>query len=199
MVLVWQEKGGVSHSLAAALMQPAFLEKPLEQQGLDGLLSFQRQISTPAPGPGVGAEAAHSEPQLAPLDFDDTAEVDDENKERFVRRWLFHRLVASIQQQAIAFREGVCEVVPPYLLGLLDAAELKRTWGGFELDDDQLCTLRQHTFVAHEAAALAKLLWLWLEAIEPALCCRLTVQGGCSHPRFSPDGACGSRVSSEWP
>ena len=149
-------------------MQPAFLEKPLEQQGLDGLLSFQRQISTPAPGPGVREAATHREPQPAPLDFDDTAEVDDENKERFVQRWLSNRLVASIKQQAAAFREGVCEVVPPYLLALLDAAELKRTWGGFELDDDQLGTLREHTYVGREAAALAPLLWSWLEGIEPS-------------------------------
>ena len=76
--------------------------------------------------------------------------------------------VIACDCQATAFREGVCEVVPPYLLGLLDAVELKRTWGGFELDEDQLCTLREHTFVGREAAALAKLLWLWLEAIEPS-------------------------------
>ena len=167
------ERAGAPHSLAATLTQPAFLETPLEEQGLDGVLAMSRQISE-APqlddAPAAGSRATPRRPPPppeAPLAEDGAAEVDDANKAAFAERWLEHKLVLSIRQQAAAFRRGVCVVVPPYLLGLLEPAELRATLGGFGLDDARLRELRERAFVARGAGSLAERLWAYLEAKEP--------------------------------
>ena len=50
----------------------------------------------------------------------------------YLRRYLEHKLVRTIEAQARAFREGVEGVTGRDGLSLLSAAELKQLWGGHE-------------------------------------------------------------------
>ena len=99
---------GANHSLA----QPAFIEKSLSQQGLVASLTCERQATTVSLG-------------AVPLTPNPDTEVNDENKQAFLSRYLTHKLVTSINQQAKAFGQGVEDVTGRGNLELLSADELK--------------------------------------------------------------------------
>jgi len=90
------------------LGRPEFLEQPLQQQGVDNILTMTR--TTSASGNGKVPLAAN--PELG---------VTDLNKRLYLLRTLEHQLVLTIEQQAKAFREGVEDVTGTGCLGLLSA------------------------------------------------------------------------------
>jgi len=79
----------------------------------------------------VAAAAAQAERQVTLVDA---------NKRDLLRRWLEARLVHDCAPQALALAEGLCEVVPPELVQMFDAAELQALLGGGEggVDDSML-------------------------------------------------------------
>ena len=57
-----EEPPGVAHSLGATVAGPAFLETPLSDLGLDGVLAFSRQLSAQTSLTGGAAAAARCGP-----------------------------------------------------------------------------------------------------------------------------------------
>ena len=61
----------------------------------------------------TGERDATNNPSLqAPLFADATVPITNETKDEFVQRLLRHKVVACIQEQAGAFRNGLTEVLP---------------------------------------------------------------------------------------
>ena len=80
--------------------------------------------------------------------------VTDATKESYLRRWLHHKLVGCIAQQAASFRLGVEAVVAIDGLRRLGAAQLQLLWGGDVLGDEQLAVWRARWSVSATAAPL---------------------------------------------
>ena len=140
----------------SCLDRPAFLEQTLSEQGLSGVLTLERQVTSAAPG-AVGAPLA-PQPDMP---------VTNENKGLYLERTLRHKLVLTIAQQADAFRRGCQEVVGEGCLPRFSADELAELWGGHEVDDAALATWREHTTVSPEVAQQAEYFWTWLEGCTP--------------------------------
>ena len=77
-------------------------------------------------------------------------------------------MVYPLPSQALAFREGVEDVLGPVGLSLLSPDELKRLWGGHEVDDERLAAWRARTRVGETPAPLVALLWRYMAAEGPA-------------------------------
>ena len=139
------------------LDEPAFVQRSLSEQGLDGVLTLSRQVTTAAPScPG------------APLAPDPETLVTNDNKELFLERTLLHKLVLTIAQQADAFRQGCEDVVGGSTLCRFSADELAALWGGNQLDDEALKTWQEHTKVgSEEVEEPAKFFWMWLQSCTP--------------------------------
>ena len=134
------------------------LETSLSQLGLEDMLMPSRSLT------GMSDEHdATTEPLAAPLFEEVETPVTDSTKACYVGRWLKHKLVQGIEQQASAFREGVHDVLAPEVLSLLTAAELGAVWGGEEVGPAQLSAWRAAWVVSPDCALQAELLGSWLE------------------------------------
>ena len=136
------------------LSGPYFLRTSLCDIGMADCLQFKRQTTS----------CGHA----APLSHDPEALVTDADKEVYLRRYLEHQLVRTIEAQAAAFREGVEDVLGTVGLSLLSPDELKHLWGGHEIDDERLAAWKARTRVGETPAPLVELFWQYMEAESPA-------------------------------
>jgi hypothetical protein len=127
-----------------------FLSRNLSSDGLDGVLTMTRQLS----GTATEVELVRGGSTLV---------VTNSTKVDWLRKSLHHKLVASVEQQAAAFREGLLEVVPGEVLKWFSAAELRDIFGGHAIDDTSLEQWQLHTRVDHDVTREAQWLWEWLK------------------------------------
>eukprot|EP00747_Dinoflagellata_sp_TGD_P193206 gnl/TRDRNA2_/TRDRNA2_59074_c0_seq1.p1 gnl/TRDRNA2_/TRDRNA2_59074_c0~~gnl/TRDRNA2_/TRDRNA2_59074_c0_seq1.p1 ORF type:complete len:277 (-),score=54.31 gnl/TRDRNA2_/TRDRNA2_59074_c0_seq1:24-830(-) len=126
----------------------AFRASSLQQLGLEGQLTF-----------------AYQTPQGATVDLIPGGSgtiVTDETKDAWLRATLHYELVASVEEAAVAFRMGVCDVLgpgAPHLL-LLGAVELRELWSGRGIvTDEDLTTWHTRTVVSPVRSQQAE--WLF--------------------------------------
>ncbi|CAJ1336385.1 unnamed protein product, partial [Effrenium voratum] len=109
----------------------AFLSTSLRDMGLEGQLTFSRQVD----GRTV---------DLTPGGRDIV--VTEETKLSWLRAVLKSELVDSLQEAAESFRLGVLETCGAAYLALLSAAELQEEWSGLALIKDEDLKLWRESF-----------------------------------------------------
>lgn len=127
----------------------AFLTRRLSAVGLEDTLTMTRTITST--NTDVELVAGGS-----------TLTVTNSKKADWLRSSLHHKLVASIEQQAAAFREGLLDVVPADPLEWFSASELQELWGGHAISDEMLAEWQAATRIDGSVEQEARWFFTWL-------------------------------------